>query len=58
VQVPQVTEEVAMAVLDCYPTLYSLACAYSLLVSLLSPFAASDSLTSCGGLVYPIAYTL
>lgn len=30
-QVPQVTEEVAMAVLDCYPTLYSLACAYSLL---------------------------
>lgn len=30
-QVPQVTEEIAVAVLDCYPTLYSLACAYSLL---------------------------
>uniref|UniRef100_A0A7C9AK18 Crossover junction endonuclease MUS81 n=1 Tax=Opuntia streptacantha TaxID=393608 RepID=A0A7C9AK18_OPUST len=30
-QVPQVTEEVAIAVLECYPTLYSLACAYSIL---------------------------
>ncbi|KAK7401305.1 hypothetical protein VNO78_12679 [Psophocarpus tetragonolobus] len=30
-QVPQVTEEVAMAVLDLFPTLFSLACAYSLL---------------------------
>ncbi|CAI0560317.1 unnamed protein product [Linum tenue] len=30
-QVPQVTEQVAMAVLDLYPTLLSLACAYSLL---------------------------
>ncbi|KAL6578699.1 Crossover junction endonuclease mus81 [Orobanche minor] len=28
-QVPQVTEEVALAVLDLYPTLLSLACAYS-----------------------------
>lgn len=33
VQVPQVTEEIAMAVLDLYPTLLSLARAYSLLVS-------------------------
>lgn len=32
-QVPQVTEEIAMAVLDLYPTLMSLARAYSLLVS-------------------------
>uniref|UniRef100_A0A2P2P2Q3 Crossover junction endonuclease MUS81 n=1 Tax=Rhizophora mucronata TaxID=61149 RepID=A0A2P2P2Q3_RHIMU len=32
-QVPQVTEEVALAVLDLYPTLLSLAQAYSLLVS-------------------------
>lgn len=32
-QVPQVTEEVAMAVLDLFPTLFSLARAYSLLVS-------------------------
>ncbi|KAB1224923.1 Crossover junction endonuclease MUS81 [Morella rubra] len=30
-QVPQVTEEVAIAVLDLYPTLLSLACAYSFL---------------------------
>ncbi|CAL5381620.1 unnamed protein product [Camellia sinensis] len=30
-QVPLVTEEVAIAVLDLYPTLLSLACAYSLL---------------------------
>ncbi|EEF49613.1 endonuclease, putative [Ricinus communis] len=30
-QVPQVTEEIAIAVLDLYPTLISLACAYSLL---------------------------
>ncbi|PQM35798.1 crossover junction endonuclease MUS81 [Prunus yedoensis var. nudiflora] len=32
-QVPQVTEEVALAVLDLYPTLLSLARAYSLLES-------------------------
>jgi len=32
-QVPQVTEEIAMAVLDLFPTLFSLARAYSLLVS-------------------------
>lgn len=31
-QVPQVTEEVANAVLDLYPTLLSLARAYSLIV--------------------------
>ncbi|KAL8144470.1 hypothetical protein V2J09_017502 [Rumex salicifolius] len=30
-QVPQVSEEAAIAVLDVYPTLWSLACAYSLL---------------------------
>ena len=37
-QVPQVTEDVAIAVLDLYPTLLSLACGYSLLVSpFLSP---------------------
>ena len=35
-QVPQVTEEVAVAVLDLYPTLFSLARAYSLLVRPLS----------------------
>lgn len=35
-QVPQVTEEVAIAVLDLYPTLFSLARAYSLLVRPLS----------------------
>lgn len=34
-QVPQVTEEAAIAVLDVYPTLSALARAYSLLVSLL-----------------------
>ncbi|KAH9604879.1 hypothetical protein KSS87_002549 [Heliosperma pusillum] len=28
-QVPQVTEEIAVAVLDCYPTIYSLALAYA-----------------------------
>lgn len=33
VQVPQVTEEIAIAVLDMYPTLVSLASAYSQLVS-------------------------
>jgi crossover junction endonuclease MUS81 len=32
-QVPQVTEEAAITVLDLYPTLLSLAHAYSLLVS-------------------------
>ncbi|XP_021774401.1 crossover junction endonuclease MUS81-like isoform X5 [Chenopodium quinoa] len=32
-QVSQVTEDVAMAVLECYPTLYSLAHAYAALVS-------------------------
>lgn len=32
-QVPQVTEEIAMAVVDLYPTILSLASAYSLLVS-------------------------
>lgn len=36
-QVPQVTEEVAIAVLDLYPTLLSLACAYSFLVSKFFP---------------------
>lgn len=30
-QVPQVTEEVALAILDLYPTLFSLARAYSIL---------------------------
>ncbi|KAA3454111.1 crossover junction endonuclease MUS81 isoform X2 [Gossypium australe] len=35
VPVPQVTEEVAIAVVDLYPTLVSLANAYSLLVSAL-----------------------
>lgn len=34
-QVPQVTEDIALAVLDMYPTLLSLAREYSLLVSLL-----------------------
>ena len=33
VQVPQVTEEIAIAVLDMYPTLVSLASSYSQLVS-------------------------
>lgn len=32
-QVPQVTEEAAVAVIDMYPTLLSLARAYALLVS-------------------------
>lgn len=32
-QVPQVTEEIAISVLDLYPTIISLAHAYSLLVS-------------------------
>lgn len=36
VQVPQVTEEIAVAVLDMYPTLLSLASAYSQLVSFFS----------------------
>jgi crossover junction endonuclease MUS81 len=32
-QVPQVTEKVALAVVELYPTLFSLARAYSMLVS-------------------------
>lgn len=35
-QVPQVTEEAALAVVDLYPTVLSLARAYSLLVGILS----------------------
>lgn len=42
VQVPQVTEEIAIAVLDMYPTLVSLASAYSQLVS----FSSSSSFSS------------
>lgn len=40
-QVPQVTEEFAIAVLDLYPTLISLARAYSLLVRFLSCYYSS-----------------
>lgn len=40
-QVPQVTEEFAIAVLDLYPTLISLARAYSLLVRFLSCYDSS-----------------
>jgi crossover junction endonuclease MUS81 len=37
-QVPQVPEETALAVTELYPTLLSLARAYSMLVSPSSPF--------------------
>lgn len=39
-QVPQVTEEIALAILDLYPALVSFARAYSLLVRFLSCYGS------------------
>jgi hypothetical protein len=42
-QVPQVTEQVALAVIELYPTVLSLAQAYSMLVSPLQGFQVGKS---------------
>lgn len=46
-QVPGVTEEIAIAVLDLYPTLFSLAQAYSRLVSFTSHIDSIIFLLCC-----------